>query len=66
MFDTKCFDLAEVFMADNRQAFPAEKYDALVQQLAQEIQDTIEGFIEYPDLSLKYLREKEDRAKEIA
>lgn len=66
MFDAKCHELAAVFMDDNREAFPAEKYDALVNALAQEIQDTIEGFIEFPDLSLKFLREAEERKAERA
>ena len=66
MFDTKCHELAAVFMADNREAFPADKYDALVDALAQDIQDAIEIFIEYPDLSLKFLREAEERKAEDA
>ena len=65
-FDPKCHELAALFMSDNREAFPSEKYDALVNALASEIQQTIEDFIEYPDLSLKFLRESEERERERA
>lgn len=61
-FDPKCHELAALFMDDNREAFPANQYDALVNALASEIQSTIEDFIEYPDLSLKFLAEAEERA----
>lgn len=41
-FDTRCFDLAEVFLEDHS---GEPNYNALVHELAQDIQSTIEGFL---------------------
>lgn len=64
MFDPKCLELAEAFFGDHRDDFPAAKHEALVKLLAQDIQDEIESFLEFPDLTLKHLERTEERERE--
>lgn len=66
MFDPKCLELAAAFFADHRAEFPAVAHDALVKLLAQDIQDEIEGFFEFPDLTMRHLRRREEREREDA
>jgi hypothetical protein len=49
-YDVKCFQLAETFIDDDKGIV---KSPELVAALAQEIQDTIETFLQYDDAAVK-------------
>jgi hypothetical protein len=49
-FDVKCYELAETFIDDDARI---AKSPELVAALAQEIQDTIEAFLQYDDAAVK-------------
>lgn len=64
MFDTKCLDLAKDFFEDHVDDFPKNQHTALIDALAQDIQDAIEGFFEFPDLTMQHLARAKARKEE--
>jgi len=65
-FDPRCLELAELFFTEERDRFPKAKHEALLNLLASDIQQTIEDFMGYPDLTLKHLDRTEERERERA
>lgn len=61
-YDQTSRDLAERWMQDARQDFPASDYDALVHMLAQEIQGVCEDFVnpDYREITMKHLRRRQE------
>jgi hypothetical protein len=56
------YDLAKSWMEDSRDAFPANDFDALVEQLAEDLQGVLEDFTnpDYIDITMKYLRQRQE------
>lgn len=58
LVDKTVMALARTWMEDNRGVFPPNDFDALTQALAEDIQSTMEDFVnpDYLEINLKALR----------
>jgi hypothetical protein len=59
-FDSKCWDLAEVFLSDER--IKPEEREKVTNDLAQEIQQVIEDFIAVERVAHRWLMDGEEAA----
>lgn len=59
-YDSKCYQLAALFLSDELEA-DHPRFAMLADRLAQQIQDAVEGFIQYDELMVMTTPRKEPR-----